>query len=56
MTRQTKILTTEEIAYVKQLLEKNNYSQRLVFKKDIPVNYYSKAKEIHVKAYSKKDS
>ncbi|MAH43748.1 hypothetical protein CL614_08590 [archaeon] len=35
---------------------KNNYSQRLVFKKDIPVNYYSKAKEIHVKNYPKKDT
>lgn len=34
----------------------NEYSQRLVFKKDIPENFYRKAKEIHVKTYSKKNS
>jgi hypothetical protein len=36
--------------------ENNEYSQRLVFKKDIPKNFYKKAKEIHVKTYSKKDN
>lgn len=36
--------------------DNNKYSQRLVFKKDIPENFYRKAKEIHVKTYSKKDN